>query len=372
MRIGISALVNAIIIIGERPYLLVKYKNKSYVLVEQNRRFVLMIANMKRYNKLFEKVVDIDNIKDAIKNSSKGKLKKKEVKLVLNNIDLYVEKIRNMLINGNYNTSKYFIFNKKSGYKIRKIYELPYYPDRIIHHCIVQILKPIWMNLFVRDTYATIPKRGIHDCVKRIKDDLMDINRTKFCLKMDIHHFYPSIDHDCLKQILRRKIKDKKLLCLIDGIIESADGIPIGNYLSQWLANIYLAYFDHYCKEILKCKYYYRYCDDIVILGDNKEKLHYICMEIRKYMVNRLNVSIKDNYQIFPIDKRGIDFLGYRFFHGYTLVRKRIVKDMKKAKSIQSKMSYYGWLCHADSYRLINKYYGNKEIQRFCKRGVSA
>lgn len=279
MRIGISALVNAIIIIGERPYLLVKYKNKSYVLVEQNRRFVLMIANMKRYNKLFEKVVDIDNIKDAIKNSSKGKLKKKEVKLVLNNIDLYVEKIRNMLINGNYNTSKYFIFNKKSGYKIRKIYELPYYPDRIIHHCIVQILKPIWMNLFVRDTYATIPKRGIHDCVKRIKDDLMDINRTKFCLKMDIHHFYPSIDHDCLKQILRRKIKDKKLLCLIDGIIESADGIPIGNYLSQWLANIYLAYFDHYCKEILKCKYYYRYCDDIVILGDNKEKLHYICTE---------------------------------------------------------------------------------------------
>lgn len=149
-----------------------------------------------------------------------------------------------------------------------------------------------------------------------------------------------------------------------------ADGIPIGNYLSQWLANVYLAYFDHYCKEILLCRYYYRYCDDIVILGNNKEKLHYICNEIRKYMINKLNVSIKDNYQIFPIDRRGIDFLGYRFFHGYILVRKRIVKDMKRARSTQSKMSYYGWLCHADSYRLIKKYYGNEEVRRFCKRGA--
>ena len=91
---------------------------------------------------------------------------------------------------------------------------------------------------------------------------------------MDIKKFYPSINHDILKQIIRYKIKDEELLQLLDEIIDSAEGVPIGNYLSQFFANLYLAYFDHWIKEILKVIYYFRYCDDITILGSSKEELH--------------------------------------------------------------------------------------------------
>ena len=77
-----------------------------------------------------------------------------------------------------------------------------------------------------------------------------DPEHTTYCLKMDIVKFYPSIDHDILKTILRKKIKDKDLLWLLDVIIDSADGVPIGNYLSQYFANIYLAFFNLYTEFV--------------------------------------------------------------------------------------------------------------------------
>jgi hypothetical protein len=228
----------------------------------------------------------------------------------------------------------------------------------VVHHCIVQVLLPIWVKLLIRDTFSTIPGRGIHDGVRRMKAALKDVNGTQYCLKFDIKKYYPSVDHDVLKQLLRRKIKDFDLLELLDEIIDSASGVPIGNYVSQWFGNVYLAYFDHFCKEQLHCNYYFRYCDDVVILSDNKKFLHSVLVSINDYLVNELNLELKQNYQVFPTNVRGIDFLGYRFFHTHTLVRKRIVKQMKKRlKNIKSMASYWGWLKHADTYRLTNKYY---------------
>ena len=155
--------------------------------------------------------------------------------------------------------------------KRREIYQLPYFPDRITHHAIMNILEPIWVSVFTSDTYSCIKNRGIHAAAKRLKRELkLDPEGTKYCLKIDVRKFYPSIDHEILKQVVRRKIKDKRLLWLLDEIIDSADGVPIGNYLSQYFANLYLAYFDHWIKEE-RIKYYYRYADDIVILGSDNE-----------------------------------------------------------------------------------------------------
>jgi len=149
---------------------------------------------------------------------------------------------------------------------------------------------------------------------------------------------------------------------LLIRIINSAPGIPIGNYISQWFGNVYLAYFDHFVKEKLKCKYYYRYCDDLVLLSDNKDTLFTWLENIKEYLHNELNLSLKDNYQVFPVAARGIDFLGYRFFRGYTLVRKSIVKQMKHRLSKEKSMSsYYGWFIHADSFRLLKKYFSDKQ-----------
>lgn len=121
-------------------------------------------------------------------------------------------------------------------------------------------MEPIWVKIFTRDTYSCIKNRGIHALLQKLQSDLAsDPEGTKYCLKLDIKKFYPSINHKILKQIIRKKIKDKNLLKLLDEIIDSADGVPIGNYLSQFFANLYLAYFDHWVKEELKVKYYYRY-----------------------------------------------------------------------------------------------------------------
>jgi hypothetical protein len=102
---------------------------------------------------------------------------------------------------------------------------------------------------------------------------LKDIEGTKYCLKIDIKKFFPNINHNILKKLLRRKIKDNDLLWLLDEIIDSIDGdigVPIGNYLSQYFANFYLAYFDHWLKEEKKVRYVIRYMDDIVCLTSIK------------------------------------------------------------------------------------------------------
>lgn len=113
---------------------------------------------------------------------------------------------------------------------------------------------------------------------------------------MNIRKFYPSLNHDILKAIIRKKIKDKDLLWLLDEIIDSAEGVPIGNYLSQFFANLYMAYFDHWVKEELKVKYYYRYADDIVLLSNSKDQLRNWLLAIKVYLTNMLKLELKDNY----------------------------------------------------------------------------
>lgn len=139
---------------------------------------------------------------------------------------------------------------------------------------------------------------------------------------LDIRKFYPSIDHEVLKGIIRKKIKDQKLLQLLDEIIDSAEGVPIGNYLSQFFANLYLTYFDHWLKEDKQVKYYFRYADDIVILHKDKEYLRELFEEMKQYL-DTLKLTFKDNYQIFKVEDRGISFVGYVIRHDYTLVRKK-------------------------------------------------
>jgi len=312
---------------------------------------------MKRKGNLFESVCSKENIRSAIENAMKGKSHYSEVQYVKANMEKCIDDLHVLLSTKQFKNSEYEIFQKKSGDKIREIYKLPFYPDRIVHHCIVQTLQPMWTKLLIRDTYSTIPGRGIHDGVRRVKKALKNVNGTRYCLKLDVKKYYPSIDHNVLKLILQRKIKDADLLELMSEIIDSANGIPIGNYVSQWFGNVYLSYFDHFCKEQLKCNYYFRYCDDIVILDADKNRLHAILVSINDYLNNELNLTVKGNFQVFPTNVRGIDFLGYRFFHTHTLVRKRIVKQMKRKLNNQKSMvSYWGWLKHADTYRLTNKY----------------
>lgn len=139
-----------------------------------------------------------------------------------------------------YKTSKYSTF-KIYEPKERLIFRLPYYPDRITHHAIMNITEPIWTNIFIKQTYSCIKDRGIHNVATDLKKALTEHpNETTYCLKMDVRKFYPSINHDILYTLLQKKIKDPKLLKLLKEIIESAEGVPIDNYLSVVFLFIYL------------------------------------------------------------------------------------------------------------------------------------
>lgn len=325
---------------------------------------------MKRIGGLYDKIISIDNLRLADEKARKGKLRSYGVRVHDKNREANLLALHECLKNQTFKTSEYHQFTIFEP-KERLISRLPYYPDRIVHHAVMNYLEPIWVSLFVKNTYSCIKNRGIHKCAQDLRFALdTDPDGTKYCLKIDIRHFYPNINHEVLKQLVRRRIKDARLLWLLDEIIDSVqDGVPIGNYLSQYFANVYLSYFDHWLKEEKGVKYYFRYADDIVILSDNKDWLHHLLVDMRKYLHDNLKLKIKKNDQVFPVDSRGIDFLGYVFYHTHTRLRKTIkqhlcrrVARLRKRKVMPTKAQYkqaiaswWGWCKYCDSINLVSK-----------------
>lgn len=323
---------------------------------------------MKRFGNLYNDICCIDNLELADVKARKSKHKTSGVLTHDKEKDLNILKLHEALKNKTFRTSEYVTF-KIFEEKVRVISKLPYYPDRIVHHAIMNKLEPIFVSVFTSNTYSCIKGRGIHGAANAVKKALLDVDNTTYCLKFDIKQFYPSIDHDILKTIIRRKIKDNDLLWLLDEIIDSAEGVPIGNYLSQYFANLYLAYFDHWLKEVLNVKYCFRYADDIVILAKDKKYLHTIFANIREYLNVNLKLTIKKNYQVYPVKVRGIDFVGYKFFHTHVLLRKRIKKRFARmmyyTRNGQSFNSYGGWVKHCDGKHLMKRMLSMKRYE-FC------
>ncbi len=320
---------------------------------------------MKRTGNMYSKIYDLENLYLADKIARKGKLKQPGIIEHDKDRDSNILKLQIMLKDKLYKTSEYTTFTIFEP-KERLIFRLPYFPDRIVHHAIMNILEPLFVSSFTADTYSCIKGRGIHAAANALKKALRNVPETQYCLKLDIKKFYPSVNHDILKQLLRKKIKDNDLLWLLDNIIDSADGLPIGNYLSQYFANFYLTYFDHWIKEQRMVKYYFRYADDIVILSDNKLYLHELLFDIKNYLLENLKLEVKHNYQVFPVDDRGIDFIGYVFHHSHILLRKSIKQNFARrlAKNInpQSIASYKGWAQHCNSKNLLKKLL-NEQLQ---------
>lgn len=327
---------------------------------------------MKRHGNLYNYIIDIDNLRLAHINARKGKTQYSAVKLVDYDVDSYMWQLHDMLGNKSFHTSQY---TTKQIYepKQRTIYKLPYFPDRIVHHAIMNVLQPIWDKTFIYDLYSAIPGKGLHAGSYRLRQFLRDEQNTQYCLKFDISKFYPSINHDILLEMISKKIKCKDTMWLLEDIIRSPGGstnVPIGNYLSQYFSNLYLSKFDHWLKEDKGMKYYIRYCDDGVILHKDKQFLKGMKKEIEGYMSDNLKLTINPKTTILKVNRQGVDFLGYKCFRNYTLLRKSSAKNFKHKISIIQKhhrkmcpshitssiMSYTGWLNHCESRNLLNKY----------------
>lgn len=362
---------------------------------------------------LFNSICSMDNLYRAYQNAKSGKGWYKEVKQIEKRPFYYLTGLQYMLKNHLFKTSEYEIFILNEGKKKRDVYKLPFFPDRIAQWAILQVIEPFLVANMTADTYSAIPGKGIQPIVndlrgyyktKRVDGKkksvwvpsilLTDEENTRYCYKIDLHHYYQSINHEVLKQKFRKVFKDPELLWLLDEIADSINtateedlielslsgeievdpntGIPIGNYMSQYSGNFYLSSFDHWVKEELHVKHYYRYMDDVVIFASSKEELHEIHRKVTAYTRDYLHLNIKGNYQIFPTKVRGVDFVGYRFFGEYTLLRKSTAINFKrKMRACRKKMennipptysewcsfnSYKGWLGNCDSYRLSKKY----------------
>ena len=289
----------------------------------------------KRVGYLYERMLEKEVIRSCIITGSRGKRKRQDVKEVLSDVDGYTEKVYKLLATETYVPTvprKIRIFDN-SCRKERDIKVVPYYPDGIIQQLAVYAMKGVLMRGMYRWSCASIPGRGNSCAANYVKKHLKeDPKGTKYCGKFDIHHYYPTISKQKMMDALRRKIKDEKLLNLVEMIIRSDPdpGISIGFYLNQWLANYFLEPLDHFICTLKGVKYYVRNMDDIVILGGNKKKLHRAREHISRYLETMLGLKLKDNWQIFKTDSRGIDFVGFRFFHGRTILRRRNFQKLRR------------------------------------------
>ncbi len=325
-------------------------------------------------------MTDRDLIRLAIMNAAKRKKNRAEVKRVLADIESHITIIQHIIVEETYKPAPYRVFEVVDGVsgKRRTVSCSRFFPDQVLHWLVILSAQDIFMHGMYEFVCGSVPNRGIHYGRKYVKKWIeTDRKNIKYCAKLDITKFYPSISHDALKASLQRKIKDRKLLWLFDVIIDSTEsGLPIGNYTSQWLANFLLQDLDHRIKEEMHIAHYMRYMDDMVLLGANKKRLHAAINEIAAALAP-LGLTLNKNWQVFRVDyidrngkRRGrdIDFMGFRFFRNKIIMRKRISLRARRLAARISKsecvtfkqaaaiLSYMGWLKYSDSFGFYEKH----------------
>ena len=379
---------------------------------------------MRSYNNLYEPMLQDDYIKQRFINASKKKKNRNDVREVLENLDEHTELLKKMLTEELFipDYHKPSIINESSSKKTRRILKPHYKYEQVIHHCAIGQFKPIVMNGLYEFSCGSIPGRGVHYGKKYMRKWLDSYDGKKFfVLKMDVHHFFESINRRILKRKLKEVIRDKRfyrLLCILiehdkialvakiltdagveidaeqtktlvgciafddisgaleilqeigitgamfdelkEIIEEMRKGVPLGYFTSQWFGNFYLKALDHYIKEELHAEHYMRYMDDMVILGKSKKKLHKIHAAIETYLNDNLDLEIKGDWQVFRFEYPVFDKSG------------NISKQDKISWYNASVMlSYMGLFKHTDTYNYYIDYIKPKINVKKLKRIVS-
>ena len=238
--------------------------------------------------------------------------------------------------------------------------------------------------------YGSIPNRGVHDAKRTIERWIKrDTDNCRYVLRMDIRKYFESIPHIILKEKLQRELKDEKMLKLIFEVIDATNrGLPLGFYTSQWLSMWYLKDLDHYIKEQCRATHYIRYMDDMIVFDADKDHLHFILRKIEDYL-EFIGLELNQKTQIFPLESRDVDFMGFRFFRSKTILRRSIYyKMLRKARKISKKaritifdirqmLSYLGWIKATSVYQVyldyikpfVNYGYYKKRISEHDRRG---
>ena len=293
---------------------------------------------MKSYNKLFHLIYRFPCLIEAAKKASKGK--KNRTSTVKFHFDLEREliKLEKELENRSYQPGPYKTFYVHDP-KQRLISAAPY-RDRVVHHALCSVIEPLFERSFICDSYANRKGKGVHSAIERYQHFA---RKFPYVLKCDIKKFFPSIDHEILREKLHKKIRCEGTLWLIDLIIDASNiqedhspyflgddlftpytrrrGLPIGNLTSQFWANVYLNDFDHFVKESLGVKGYVRYVDDFVLLAHSKKELHQYKQEIISNLAS-LRLLAHERKTHIHHTSTGIPFLGYRVYPEFCTLKK--------------------------------------------------
>jgi len=335
---------------------------------------------MKTQKNLFERVCSFENLYESYLKARRGKNDSGEVLKFTYCLENNLIALQKELQSQTYRTGKYRHFTVFEPKK-REISALPF-RDRVVHHAVCGIIEPIFEETFIFDSYACRKGKGTHAGANRMQSFLRKNAKDSFALKCDIKHYFPSVDHKTLKKMLRDKIADKKLLALLDHLVDSSGGekgIPIGNLTSQLFANVYLNKLDRFVKQKLKAKHYIRYMDDFIMLSNSKKQLQCWKGQIMQFLHSIKLEFSKKKTNVFPIST-GVDFLGYMLFAFHRLIRKSTVKrflqgikakirhyiskEISFEKLMESFTSWEVYLGHGNSHAL------KKSIYRSCFKNV--
>lgn len=331
---------------------------------------------MKRYGNLFFQVCSFLALATAAVEAAKGKRDKPRVAEFLRNLENEVLELEGELNNRSYRPRSYTTFMIHDP-KQRRICAADF-RDRVVHHALCRVLEPIFERSLIFDSYACRQGKGTHAAVRRAR---MYCRKFGYFLKLDVHKFFDTINHDILKSQLRRKVKDRELLWLLDVFIdhpvpwtEPGRGLPIGNLTSQHFANFYLSSMDHYIKEVLGIKGYVRYMDDLLLFADEKYVLRDAGLRIEEYLNSKLSLRIKQGSMLLAPVCQGLPFLGLRIFPGVVRLsrqgwrrfrRKMMWQEFLFSAGIQdedglirSLMSMVGHIRHANTRNLRKSFFG--------------
>jgi len=326
---------------------------------------------MKSHKNIYYKIYKWENLLLAFSKARKGKTKKDYVIKFEENLIENLQQLQFELMTNTYKPKplKTFILRDPKTRKISK----SNFRDRIIHHALCNIIEPIFQKTFIHDSCANQKGKGNIFAIKRFDKFKRKVSRNGkqngwfnknqikgYCLKADIKHYFEEVNHKILINIIKRKIKDKKTTHLITKILKNyhnkEKGMPLGNLTSQFFANIYLNELDYFVKYQLKTKYHIRYVDDFIILNSNKRQLSIWKKEIKQFLKNKLKLQLHPQKSRIVNLSNGIDFVGFRNFHNFRLLRKRNIKKMQEkikqhtdGKITKNKLYeiYQGWMAYA-------------------------
>ena len=299
---------------------------------------------MERIKDIYDKVISKENLYRSAYAAARGRRYRDTTADFNFNLEEEIQHLHEELAITTYRHGKYRVFTIRDP-KVREISAAPF-RDRVVHHAAHDVIEPLMDRSFIYDSYACRKDKGTHKAVDRAQSFL---RANRFCFHGDIKKYFPSIDHDMLKGLVRRRIADKDVVWLLEEVVDSAvgllaglpvsrlAGLPIGNLTSQFFANLYLDELDYFVKFDLRCRYYLRYMDDFLVFGNNKEALKEIKSKIRKFLRDKLNLTLHEGKSQIYNTKGGIKFLGFRIYGDY----RRLVSDnVRRFKKRLKKFAY--------------------------------